>query len=373
MRVMLFITRGEAGGAQVHVLELVRGLKDEVAFTVGVGEDGFLVGELRALGVPVHVLPGLQRSVSPTSDLHALREMCALIRSVRPDLVHTHSTKAGILGRAAARWTGVPVLHTAHAWSFSDGLPAFRRAMAIPVEALAGRVTHRFLVVSEADRAIALRCRVARPGQVRVIHNGVADTPWRADAAAAGTPTLAMVARLAAPKDHLVLLRALAAVDVPYRLRLIGDGPDRPAVEAMLRDPRLAGRVELVGVSSDVPRLLAEAHIGVLISRQEGFPLAILESMRAGLPVVASDVGGIREAVGDGVTGLLVARGDEAALTAALTRLLVDPVLRGRMGAAGRLAYEARFTAHRMVRDTGAAYRELLHDLAALPRTAGAP
>jgi glycosyltransferase involved in cell wall biosynthesis len=358
MRVLMVITRGEAGGAQVHVLELVRGLQDRVELAVVVGDDGFLAGELRELGVDVRVLPTLRREIDLGVDRRCLRQLRALIRSVRPHLVHTHSTKAGLLGRAAAWREGVPAMHTAHAWSFSDGLPRRRVAFAAPIEALAGRFTRRFVVVSEADREIALRYRVAREEQLRVVHNGVPDTPHRAEPGD-GPPVIAMVARMAAPKDHLLLIRALAGVREPFQLLLIGDGPDRSEIERTIEERGLVGRVELAGVSDEVPRLLAGAWIATLISRQEGFPLAVLEAMRAGLPVIASDVGGVREAVEDGVTGLLVPRGDEAALRAALTRLLADAALRRAMGAAGRRAYEARFTAAQNVAGTEAVYREL--------------
>lgn len=356
---LVLITRGEPGGAQVHVRDLVLGLRDRVSFEVGVGDDEFLAQELRAAGVPVHVVPSLQRSVSVGGDVTALRALRALIRSVRPHLVHTHSTKAGLLGRLAARAEGVVAIHTAHAWSFSDGLPLQRKAFAVPVEAAVGRVTRRFLVVSDADRRIALRYHVAREDQLRVVHNGVVDVPGRAVPGAPGEPSVVMVARMAAPKDHALLLRAFAAVKVPGRLVLVGDGPDRPAVEAAVRELGIGGRVRLVGVSNEVARHLAEAQLAALISKQEGFPLVILEAMRAGLPVIASDVGGVREAVEEGVTGTLVARGDEAGLTRALTSLLTSADRRAAMGAEARRVYEERFTVERMLGGVWAAYAEL--------------
>jgi glycosyltransferase involved in cell wall biosynthesis len=361
MRVVVIITRGEPGGAQGHVLELVRGLRGGVDFHVVVGDDTFLARELRPLGVPVHVVPDLVRSVSPAADRRAMGALRAVLAAVRPHLVHTHSTKAGVLGRLAARAEGIPAIHTAHAWSFSDGLPWSRKLVAVPVEALIARWTRRFIVVSDADRAIAVRYRVAAPSQVRIVHNGVPDVSERARPDAGGVPVVTMVARLAPPKDPLLLLRALAGVGVPFSLRLVGDGPEMPAVQSAVRTLGLQDRVTLCGSRGDVPALLASSHRFVLASRQEGFPLAILEAMRAGLPVVASDVGGVREAVIPECTGLLVPRGDQVALRAALRRLLVFPALRATFGAAGRRAYEARFTAAHMLAGTGAVYRELAH------------
>lgn len=346
--VLVVITRAEAGGAQVHVRDLVLGLSDRAAITVAVGEDGFLVDALREQGVPVRVLPDLQREIAARADAGAVRALRRLIREVRPALVHTHSTKAGLLGRLAARSLGVPCIHTAHAWSFSDGLSWKRKAMAIPLEAAVGRVTDRFIVVSEADREIALRYRVATESQVTVVHNGVVDTPHRASPGQGDVPVITMVARLAAPKDPLLLLEALAGVSASFALRIVGDGPDRPAVQAAVARHGLGDRVTLLGRRMDVPELLAESDVFALVSKQEGFPLAILEAMRAGLPVVASDVGGVREAVRP-ETGRLVPRSDTAALQRALSELLSDAALRVSLGAAGRAAYEARFSAARML------------------------
>lgn len=313
----------------------------------------------------MRLLDSLQRAVDVAQDRRALRTMRALIREVAPDLVHTHSTKAGLLGRIAARLEGVPSVHTAHAWSFSDGQPRRRVIGAVPPEALVGRITTRFIVVSEADRELALRYRVGRDEQIRVVHNGVADHPARATPSGQ-PPTITMVARMAAPKDHALLIDALADVHRPWRLQLVGDGPDRPALEAQIRARALGDRIELLGTRSDVPELLARSQVATLISKQEGFPLVVLEAMRAGLPVIASDVGGIREAL-TAECGSLVGRGDRAALSRAFDRLLADPELRAAQGAAGRARYEEHFTAARMVQKTAAVYDELARDHA-LPR-----
>ncbi len=369
LRVLVVITRGEAGGAQVHVRDLVLGLRARVHYEVAVGDDEFLTQELRAAGVCVHVLRDLQRDLSPSKDLAALRALFDLIGALRPHLVHTHSSKAGQLGRLAAAARGVATIHTAHSWSFSDGIRLRRKALAIPVEAAMARLTHRFIVVSEADREVALRYRVAREEQVRVVHNGVLDTGFRARPGSSTNPIVAMVARMADPKQHTLLLRAIATIRAPWRVRFIGDGPDRRSVERTAGELGIADRVDLLGVRSDVAALLAESHVGALISRQEGFPLAVLEAMRAGLPVIASDVGGVAEAVGHEATGLLVPRDDEGALRVALGRMLEDPALRVRFGRAGRTAYEDRFSIQQMLAGTAAVYSELARK-EGLPRVA---
>lgn len=359
MRVLVAITRGERGGAQIHVLDLIRGLKGHFTFEVVVGDDEFLAEALRAEQIPVHVVPELEREVAPGRDLRALRSLRQRIRMSRPDVVHTHSTKAGLLGRLAAWLEGVPSVHTAHSWAFSDGIRRRRKAVAVPLEAAVARLTDGFIVVSEADKEVGLRYGVARPHQVHVVHNGVPDIGPRASPDAGDVPILTMVARMAAPKDHLLLLRSLSAVDVPFRVQFVGDGPLRAELEAATAELGLADRVEFLGVRADVPALLADSHVFALVSYQEGFPLSILEAMRAGLPVVASDVGGVSEAVHDGVTGSLVARDDQNGLARALGELLADADLRARQGRAGRALYEERFTVAQMVEKTADVYRRL--------------
>ncbi len=357
MRVLVAITRGELGGAQAHVRDLILGLKDRVDFRLIVGEEEGLAEQLAPM-IPVQVLPALQRELSPRADRAAYEGLEGALRQHRPQLLHTHSTKAGLLGRVAARRVGVPGLHTAHSWAFSEGIRSSRRVAAVLAEAAVGRVTRGVIAVSEHDRDLALRFRVIPRERLRVVHNGVADSPLRARPES-GPPVLTMVARFAAPKDHELLLRAAAQVRGEWRLRLVGDGPELDASRLLAQQLGLGRRVDFTGARDDVPEHLASSSALLLISRQEGFPLSILEGMRAGLPVLASRVGGVAEAVIPGQTGLLVDRGDQQGLSSALQRLVDEPALRASMGARGRARWEQRFTLDRMLSQTLLAYQEV--------------
>lgn len=356
MRVLVAITRGECGGAQAHVRDLVLGLRDRIDFRLVVGEEEGLAEQLAPM-IPVQVLPALQRELLPRADRAAYKGLEGALRQHRPQLLHTHSTKAGLLGRVAARRVGVPGLHTAHSWAFSEGIRSSRRVAAVLAEAAVGRVTRGVIAVSEHDRDLALRFRVIPRERLRVVHNGVADSPLRARPES-GPPVLTMVARFAAPKDHELLLRAAAQVRGEWRLRLVGEGPELEASRLLAQQLGLA-KVEFTGAREDVPELLASSSALLLISRQEGFPLSILEGMRAGLPVLASRVGGVAEAVVAGQTGLLVDRGDQQGLSSALQRLVDEPALRASMGARGRARWEQRFTLDRMLSQTLLAYQEV--------------
>lgn len=357
-RILYLITRAEPGGAQVHVLELLKGFRGRAELHLAVGEDkdAFLVEAARGLGIEVHRIRHLVHPIDPRRDSLAFWEILVLLRRLRPTLLHAHSSKAGFLGRVAARALGIRSLFTAHGWAFTEGVSVGRKALAVTLEALAGRLGDGIIAVSEWDRNLALRYRVAAPNRIFTVWNGVPDTSHRADPARE-PPRIAMVARFAPQKDHALLLTALASLrELPWTLDLVGDGPLLPEVQALAKRLGLAERVRFWGRRLDVDRLLAEVQVFVLTSNWEGLPLVVLEAMRAGLPVVASDVGGLREAVRDGETGFLVARGNALQLQERLRELLVHPSLRVQMGLKGRLRYEEHFRLERMLERTWAVY-----------------
>jgi glycosyltransferase involved in cell wall biosynthesis len=238
----------------------------------------------------------------------------------------------------------VPVrLFTVHGWAFKAYAGAAAALFRLADRALEP-LTTATICVSDRERQAGLAARTCRAERTVVIPNAV-------DAAAApqarhggAPPRIVTVGRLAAPKDPLTLVHALGAIaGRDWTAELIGDGPQHADVAAAVHALGLEGAVRLAGERHDVPQRLAEADVFVLSSRSEGAPLSVLEAMAAGLPVVASAVGGVPELVEDGVTGVLVAPGDPAALAAVLERLLADGDLRRRLGAAGRERVLARF------------------------------
>ncbi|WP_119342096.1 glycosyltransferase [Meiothermus hypogaeus] len=360
-RLLYIITRAEPGGAQMHLLELLRSLCNRFELHVAVGEEGFLTDESRRIGVGVHVLPSLVQPLDPKRDFAAIGEAQRLIRSLRPQLIHLHSSKAGMVGRLAARLEGAPVVFTAHGWAFTDGVSWQRKAIAVLSEGLVARLGGQIICVSRYDHDLALRYRVASPRQMRVVYNGIPDLSHQASPGRGDIPRVSMVARFAVPKDHGLLLQALAGLrEQPWEVELIGDGPMQSFAEEQAARLGIDDRVRFLGARKDVAECLAQAHIFVLASNYEGLPLSILEAMRAGLPVVASNVGGVAEAVIDGETGFLVPRGDVQALRSRLTQLIEDPQLRSQMGMAGRARYKAHFTLEQMLEKTLEVYEKVL-------------
>ncbi len=363
MRIGYIVTRAEPiGGAQIHVRDLAGAIRAEgYEPAVITGGEGPFTAWLRDNGIPTRVLRNLVLPINPARDLKALWQIRGALRELRPDLVSTHSSKAGVLGRVAARSLGLPTLFTAHGWSFTTGVPSVQAACYRGIERLAAPLADRIITVSEFDRQLALNTGVARADRLVTIHNGMPDIPAALRADPGRSPVrLVMVARFEGQKDHGTLLRALAELTrYQWHLDLVGHGPLSPGAEGLVRDLGLADRVTFWGQRLDVDARLAAAQLCLLITNWEGFPRSILEAMRAGLPVVASDVGGIGESVKDGETGFLVPRGDVGTLRQRVELLLADPTLRVRLGANGRRSYEARFTLGHTVERTLAVYREL--------------
>ncbi len=366
MKIVYIVTRGDdIGGAQVHIRDLSLALlKAGHEVWVVTGKEGEFTRQLRLLKVPTLVVSALDRSVHPLKDIQALIGIWIALRRLSPDLVSTHSSKAGWLGRVAAWFSRTPVIFTAHGWAFSEGVPRPKQVLYAFLERLAAPFADKIITVSEYDRRLAIRRRIVPARKLVTVHNGVNEL---ADAPDAAQPfpgvRLLMVARFSRQKNHHGLFQALARIqDEDWTLDLIGEGPLQEQTQALARDLGIADRVNFRGIRHDVQKIIANAHIYVLISNWEGFPRSILEAMRAALPVVASDVGGVREAVTDGETGYLVPAGDADLLTRRLKTLLHNHELRSRMGRSGRARFEREFEFHIMLNKTMDVYRELVPD-----------
>jgi glycosyltransferase involved in cell wall biosynthesis len=361
-RLLIVVTLAEAGGAQTFASALAGGLRERYEIEVAAhGPDGALPTACERLGLRFHHVEHLVRDPHPKHDALAVGELRLLAARVGPDVVQINSSKAGVLARLALAGTGVATVYTAHGWAFSGRTGKAGKAYA-GAERLTAPLTDAIVCVSRWDRGLALERRVGDPSRVHVIHNGIGSLgpvpdrgPWP------DSPVLGCVARLAAPKDLVTLLAAMARPGLErVRLTVVGDGPDRPEIEAERDRLGLQDRVEMLGERSDVPEQLARCDAFVLPTRWEGLPYSILEAMASGLPVVASRVGGIPEEVVDGHTGLLVERQDPDALAEALRRLCADGAATRAMGAAGLARARTTFSLERMVDRYDALFRSLL-------------
>ena len=335
-QLLMLITLSELGGAQTAVALLLPGLVGQFEVTLAAQGSGPLREAAEAAGARYVELRHIRRAIDPWHDALALVELTRLCRRVRPDIAHVHSSKMGVLGRLAAWLARVPIrILTVHGWSFAayNGLT---RRLFLWIERLMRPVTTTVVCVAEATREAGLVARTCDPRRTVVVHNAVDVRSFFPTSRRGGPAEVVGVGRFSYPKDFMTLLEAVGLIEAPCHVRLAGDGPALSAVESAVMRDGLSQRVELLGARADVSALLARSDVFVLSSRSEGFPVSVLEAMAAGLPVVATDVGGVAVAVVVGETGFLVPAADSEALARALERLVLDGELRRRLGAAGR-------------------------------------
>jgi glycosyltransferase involved in cell wall biosynthesis len=384
IRVLRVIARLNVGGPALHVSYLTRGLDDRgyettlVAGTVG-PDEGSMEYAARELGVEPLFVPDLQREISTGHDLTAIRHLRDVIREHRPHIVHTHTAKAGAVGRIAAitaRLQQPPVIvHTFHGHVLRGYFNAPRAEVFRQVERTLARKTDRLIAVSPEVRDELVSFGVARPEKFEVIRLGL-DLERRAIAppGAAG----AVRDELGIPSGRLLvgwfgrmteikrvddLLAAFARArenGVDAELLLAGDGPQRQMLAARTIELGIADRTHFLGMQEEVARLYAACDLVALSSSNEGTPVSLIEALAASTPVVSTDVGGVRDVVRDGETGLLVPPGDVGAFADALTRFAEDASLRERLAGAGREDAFRHYSVDRLLDDVDGLYRRLL-------------
>ena len=381
-RVVHLITKLELGGAQGNTLHTVRCL-DRSRFSVALwaGDGGILNEEAAAIPeLSFELIPPLVREINPLRDLQALlilrQKLKAEIKQFAPlpVILHTHSSKAGILGRLAGRLAGVRrLVHTYHGFGFNPTQPGPLRALFIGLERWAGGMSRALIAVSRANLEQAVALGFCPREKIRLIRSGVAlenftrrniDRPAkrRELGLKPDSPMVLMVACLKpqkSPLDFVRIAKQVTAAAPEVEFVLAGDGELRPELEALVRELGLTERFHLLGWRRDIPELLWAADLLVLTSRWEGLPRVYPEALAAGLPVVGTAVDGAAEAVTEGETGYLFAPGDVAGMAGRVIALLRDPEQRARLSAAGPKRV-AEFDIRRLVPAQEALYEELL-------------
>jgi glycosyltransferase involved in cell wall biosynthesis len=389
VRVVRIITRLNIGGPSIQAITLssrltARGLETLLVHgRLGEGE-----GDMRYLldgSTETRALPALRRPIAPAHDAVALAQLLDLLRDMRPDIVHTHMAKAGSLGRTAAaiynvtagRGRRAKIVHTYHGHVLEGYFGGTTERIFAAAERGLARVTDAIVAISPAIRDELLQQhRIGRADQYRVIPLGfdlhalsAIDDPQRRQARAAlgideGAHVVSTVGRLTAIKQHELFLDAAALVAArdPAALFLIaGDGERRAELERRAKALGLADRTRFLGWRRDLTTIYGATDVFLLTSRNEGTPVALIESLAAGVPGVSTDVGGIRDVIGGDDVGLIAPFGDARALADHVVALLGDRERRRRMGDAGRQSVTSRYSLDRLVDDVERLYRELLH------------
>lgn len=389
IHVAQLVTTLAVGGAQATVLDSLEppeptdSDQPRIEMTVlagGVGRSGTEPTLWNDSRLPTDAIevPRLVRRISPIDDLLALCWLVGWLRQNRPDVLHTHSSKAGVLGRLAASICRIRCVHTVHGWGPVVGRRGAAGIAMRTLERLLAILCSTLVVVGQGDLKLGLKHRIGRPEQYRVIRSGV-DISTGARAAAERDQVrtdllgqrsdsepfiVGMVARMAPQKDHATLIEAFRLANIPgSRLVLIGDGPTRLEVEQAIDTGGLRERVHLLGSRDDAARLVAGFDVAVLSSRWEGMPRSLVEAAAARVPILACRVGSVEDLIEHEVSGLWVEPGDVPAMADALAKMHTDLSTHQQMADTANTR-AAEFSVEKMRQDLA----ELWLDVAGVPR-----
>lgn len=388
--IVRIITRLNVGGPSLQATSLSDLLTDRgfrtslIHGSLGPGE-GDMTYLLEGTRASVLYLPSLQRQISPRADVITLARIFAVLRQTRPAILHTHMAKAGTLGRMAAiaynstvgASRRIKLVHTYHGHVLDGYFSPRRTAAFLAVERVLARFTDTIVAISPQIQSELLQLGIGRAAQYAVVPLGFELTPFAAISdedrrrarqslgLPADAPVVTFVGRLTAIKqpELFVQMAALVASRHPAtRFLIVGDGELRGDVESAIAGRGLAGSVQLLGWRQDLPCIYAASDVVVLTSLNEGTPVALIEALASGVSVVSTDVGGVRDVVDEGKTGLRVPRGDADRLADAVVLMIERPEERRRMGAAGREAVTVRYALDRLVSDIASLYRRLTQE-----------
>ena len=368
MKIAHVITRLILGGAQENTILTCEGLHQrghEVTLITGpaLGPEGQLLDRAKIGGYRVIIVDAMRRAIHPRRDWASYRALKRELAALAPEVMHSHSSKAGILARQAGRRVGVPIIvHTIHGLAFHPYQGRLSNAVYVALEQRAARQTDALISVADAMTAQALAAGVGSPEQYTTIYSGMETAPFLARPPEADTFRAALklppgavlvtqVSRLAELKGHEYLITAAQALPAGVHFCLVGDGALRGQIESEIDRQGLRGRFHLTGLvdPGQIPAILHATDILVHCSLREGLARALPQAMLAAKPVISFDVDGAREVVLPGRTGILLPPRDVGGLCLAIDHLAADAGLRGRLGAAGREFVRDKFAAETMV------------------------
>lgn len=364
MKIFYLITKSETGGAQTHIFQLVHYLINQGnKIAVMAYPGGWLEEKIKNLGGIFYPNKYLSNKINPLRDLKGMKKIKKGVDDFKPDLISCHSTKAGFLGRLTIR-NKIPTIFTAHGWGFTPGTPTWRKILIKIIEKIATFYCQKIICVSNFDKNLALENKIAPSDKIIVIHNGT-EIPEKLEKKIIKEKIkVIFIGRLTEPKDPLLLLEAFNELADELKLKseilIIGEGEKRKKLLEFIKKNKLNNQVKLLGGLSreKTLKILAQADIFVLTSNYEGFPRTILEAMSYGLAIIASDVGGIKEAIEN--CGVLIKKKDKEGLKKILTKLLKNPQLIQEMGEKAREKAKENFPLEKMLKKTEEIYFDLL-------------
>lgn len=366
MKILYCITSSSWGGAQLHVLELcadqlARG--NEVTFIVG--NKGPLLDKVKQLkGIKVILLPSLVREISPTNDIKAIVELRKIIKSESPDIVHLHSSKAGVIGRLSSIGLRkkIKVIFTVHGWAFTDGVSSrLKKSLYRIIEKSVRHFTDLFICVSYYDEKIGKRDKVLdSTSNVKVIHNGSTTPSEQSINYSVHMPLrLVMIARFSPQKDQETLINAVTKLPKDsYKLTFVGDGETLQTNKELVSKYGLNHNIKFAGFKDDISDELINNDVYILSTHYEGLPISIIEAMSYGLPILATNVGGNSEMLENNINGFLFTSKDE--LAEKLNYLINNPETVKKMGQESYRIFSDEYSLSQCLTKINNSYLELL-------------
>ncbi len=381
-KIVYVLTKLELGGAQKHTLDLIKGLSRNKYDVYLISSDGLLAQDaLKITHLNLTLVKSLQRDIHLLNDILAFFHIYRIFRKVRPDMVHTHSSKAGIIGRWAAWLAGVKVvIHTVHGFGFNDRQSYLKKRIFVLLEKITAKITDRLIVVSDDTLKRGLMAGIGKNGQNQhkytvikygvpedIFDNGSVDSLTKKDELGIerDVPVVGMVSCLKPQKSPHDFIRMASIVSKKIdnaKFVLVGDGVLRKDLLDLIEDMGLRGKVMLTGFRKDAIEIMSTFDVFVLTSLWEGLPIVFLEAMALGKPIVATDTGCSSELIKDNVNGYLVKRKDYVGLADKTLILLKDGELSKNMGLRGNIFFkENKFFTKEMLNRTTIVYDSLVN------------
>ncbi len=369
-KILYIITQSEFGGAQRYIFYLATSLTEQGYETIVAsgGKDG-LITKLKQQSIETRSLQHLVREISPLNDLRAYWEIKRLIKELRPDIIHLNSSKAGVLGALAAKHTGVKkIFYTVHGFVFNEPMADWKKLIYLWAEKFTAKYKNKLICVSQFDYQAAITNRICSEDKLIVIHNGINDFHLLEQETARKKLDLPIdkiiigtVANFYATKGLLYLIQAAKIIikNYPHLIFvIIGDGQLKPLLQKEIVDANLENNFKLLGVVDKASQYLKAFDLYVSPSVKEGLPFAILEAMKAQLPIVTTNVGGVPEMIQDKKNGLLVKPADPEALAIAINNLLTNKDLALNLSKQAKLNVDSDFSLNKMIDQTEKLYRQ---------------
>jgi glycosyltransferase involved in cell wall biosynthesis len=374
-RILHVVGESKFGGGGIVIIDLARAARAAGYDVAVLTTDPTFQRKLEEERIEFVDLDVIRRPIRPLWDLLGLFRLWRYLRRAKPDLVHTHTSKGGFVGRIAARMAGIrAIIHTVHGFAFHEHSPFVERTVYGLLERLAAPAGDLIVTVSEHHLEVAHTLRLERRARLMAIPNGldphrVEPTRPRSDIRSGlqldpEVVAVTVIGRLADQKgvDHLIEAVARLGEDSRSRIRVLlaGDGPSRDRLQQQVAVLAMGRYVEFLGFRDDVADLLSAADVFVLPSMREGLSISLLEAMAAGKPIIATSIGSIREVTGDGACAVLVPPGDTEALVGALEKLITEPDFRHDLGERAQRRFERSYTLERATNAYLTQYADLL-------------